>query len=54
MKHDGGFIGVDLDDCQWYDSGRPETWLQAQVDHALRRDDISESMREWLQDRLNQ
>ncbi len=54
MKHEGGFIGVDLDDCQWYDSGRPETWLQAQIDHALRRDDLSETMREWLQERLNQ
>ena len=36
-----GFIGVNLDGFSWYDSGNPYSWLQAQVDHALRRDDLS-------------
>ena len=53
MSESGGFIGVDLDDCQWYDSGTPMAWLQAQIDHALRRDDMSVVLREWLEERLN-
>ena len=51
MKNDG-LIGVELTNFQWYDSGKPLPWLQAQVDHALRRKDLSPSFRVWLQERL--
>ena len=51
MENDG-LLGVELANFQWYDSGKPLPWLQAQVDHALRRSDLSTSFREWLQERL--
>ena len=51
MKNDG-LVGVELANFQWYDSGKPLPWLQAQVDHALRRNDLSTSFRAWLQERL--
>ncbi len=50
----GGMYGVQLDGYQWYDSGKPLPWLKAQVDHALRRDDMSAEFRVWLQQRLNE
>tara|TARA_B110001452_G_scaffold264973_1_gene268870 strand:- start:4243 stop:5109 length:867 start_codon:yes stop_codon:yes gene_type:complete len=53
MKNDG-LIGVELTNFQWYDSGKPLPWLQAQVDHALRRKDLSTSFRSWLQERLTE
>jgi len=53
MKNDG-LIGVELTNFQWYDSGKPLPWLQAQVDHALRRRDLSTSFRAWLQERLTE
>jgi UTP--glucose-1-phosphate uridylyltransferase len=53
MKNDG-LVGVELANFQWYDSGKPLPWLQAQVDHALRRSDLSTSFREWLQERLSE
>ena len=53
MKNDG-LIGVELTNFQWYDSGKPLPWLQAQVDHALRRKDLSTSFRAWLQERLTE
>ena len=48
----GSLHGVVLDDTQWYDSGAPMLWLQAQVDHALRREDVRESFEAWLNQRL--
>ena len=45
-----GFV---LEDTQWYDSGSPMKWLQAQVDHALRRDDLSPAFSAWLHERMN-
>lgn len=48
-----GLIGVELSGFQWYDSGKPLPWLQAQVDHALRRSDLEPSFREWLHQRMN-
>jgi len=51
MKNDG-LLGVELSNFQWYDSGKPLPWLQAQVDHALRRNDLSTSFRAWLHERL--
>ena len=51
MKNDG-LIGVDLSDFQWYDSGSPLPWIKSQIDHALRREDLSSDLREWLRSRL--
>ena len=53
MKNDG-LLGVELTNFQWYDSGKPLPWLQAQVDHALRRKDLSTAFRAWLRERLDQ
>ena len=53
MSHDG-LLGVELNGYQWYDSGKPLPWLQAQVDHALRREDLSEEFRSWLVKRLDE
>lgn len=53
MEH-GGMFGVQLDGYQWYDSGKPLPWLKAQVDHALRREDMSEEFRIWLTQRLTE
>lgn len=50
--NEGTLQGVLLDEMQWYDSGSPLLWLQAQVDHALRRPEYSDPMRAWLQERL--
>ena len=47
-----GFIGVNLDGFSWYDSGNPYSWLQAQVDHALRRDDLSKQFSDWIKLRI--
>jgi UTP--glucose-1-phosphate uridylyltransferase len=47
-----GLIGVELEGYQWYDSGAPLAWLKSQIDYALRRDDVSEEMRNWLAQRL--
>ncbi|MBL6744144.1 MAG: NTP transferase domain-containing protein [Candidatus Poseidonia sp.] len=51
--NEGILHGLVLQETQWYDSGSPLLWLQAQVDHALRRPDLSPSMRAWLKRRLN-
>ena len=53
MNH-GGMYGVELDGYQWYDSGKPLPWLKAQVDHALRREDMGEEFRIWLMQRLTE
>lgn len=55
LKHLIGFSGlnaVKLDNYQMYDSGEPLTWLQSQVDHALRRD-TEGIFEQWLRTRLN-
>lgn len=49
---EGTLHGLLLEGMQWYDSGSPLLWLQAQIDHALRRPEYQESMRQWLQQRL--
>ena len=50
---EGALYGMVLEDTQWYDSGAPLLWLQAQVDHALRRSDYSEPFADWLRQRLD-
>ncbi len=47
-----GLDYVDLDDHEWYDSGRPEMWLKAQIDHALNRDDMKNEFKTWLNQKL--
>ena len=54
MESEGGLDYVDLDDHDWYDSGRPEMWLKAQIDHALKRDDMKTSFKEWLNHKLSE
>ena len=52
MDNDG-LVGIELEGFQWYDSGSPLPWLKGQIDHALRREDLSEDLREWLVKRLH-
>ena len=47
-----GLVGVELEGFQWYDSGAPLPWLKGQIDYALRREDMSDEIRDWLKDRL--
>ena len=37
----------------WYDSGLPLSWLKAQIDHGLRREDYRDELRSWLASRLD-
>ena len=54
MDSDGGLDFVDLDDHEWYDSGRPEMWLKAQIEHALKRDDYGDDFKKWLNQKLSE
>ena len=47
----GGFEAVKLEGYELYDSGDPVTWLKSQIDHALRREDMSEELLSWLSER---
>ena len=47
-----GLVGVELKGFQWYDSGAPLPWLKGQIDYALRRGDMNNELRSWLNDRL--
>ena len=47
-----GLVGVELEGFQWYDSGAPLPWLKSQIDYALRREDMGDEIRGWLEDRL--
>ncbi|HIH52782.1 MAG TPA: NTP transferase domain-containing protein [Candidatus Poseidoniaceae archaeon] len=51
MEH-GGMRGVVHEGAVWYDAGRPLPWLKAQIDHALRREDIGDELRTWLSNRI--
>ncbi len=51
---DTGLIAVSLDDFELYDSGDPLSWLKAQIDHSLRRDDIGEKIGIWIANRLQE
>ena len=50
----GQLHGHVFSNVQWYDSGAPFMWLQAQIDHALRREDYQDALRSWLERRLDQ
>ena len=54
MESNGGLDFVDLDDHDWYDSGRPEMWLKAQIEHALKRDDYGDDFKKWLNQKLSE
>ena len=47
-----GLVGVELKGFQWYDSGAPLPWLKGQIDYALRRGDMNDELRSWLNERL--
>ena len=51
MQHDG-LVGVELAGFEWYDSGSPMPWLKGQIDYALRREDMSDEIRQWIEERL--
>lgn len=53
LMEQGRLYGEVLTNTQWYDSGAPIKWLQAQVDHALRRPDLATEFSDWLLQRLN-
>ena len=48
-----GLVGVDLSDHQWYDSGKPLSWLKSQIDYGLRNPDYSLELSRWLKSRLS-
>ena len=50
--NEGGMTGVVHEGAVWYDAGRPLPWLKAQIDHALRREDMGEDLEAWLASRL--
>ena len=50
---EGGMVGVVHEEAMWYDAGRPLPWLKAQIDHALRREDLGEALESWLKWRLD-
>ena len=51
MRNDG-LIGVELTGFEWYDSGSPMPWLKSQIDYALRREDMRDDLRKWLEERI--
>ena len=56
FKHlieNGGFGGVKMNGYMLYDSGNPLNWLKSQIDHALRRDDLNQDLRNWIKNRID-
>jgi UTP--glucose-1-phosphate uridylyltransferase len=53
LIENGGLNAVNLEGMEMYDSGDPISWLKSQIDHGLRRDDISKELFEWLEERLS-
>jgi len=53
IAQEGGLIGIELINMQWYDSGDPVLWLKAQVDHVLRRVDLQEEFLKWINHRIS-
>ena len=48
-----GLVGVNLDEYSLYDSGDPLNWLKSQIDHALRREDLTKDLRDWIDKRIS-
>ena len=43
-----GLDAVKLDDYDLYDSGDPLSWIKSQIDHALKRDDMREEVKQFI------
>lgn len=46
--NNSGLNGVILDEYDWYDSGDPISWIKAQIDHALKRDDFKDEISQFF------
>jgi UTP--glucose-1-phosphate uridylyltransferase len=53
LINNGGLNAVKFDEMEIYDSGDPVSWLKSQIDHGLRREDISGELLEWLSSRIS-
>ena len=53
LIENGGIEAVKYNDYEMYDSGNPISWMKAQIDHALRRQDIGEEIRNWVEERVS-
>ena len=54
LANNGGLLGVKFDGMKMYDSGDPISWLESQIDHALRRDDVGEKLTLWIKQRMGE
>tara|TARA_Y100000814_G_C11976535_1_gene279952 strand:- start:9 stop:506 length:498 start_codon:yes stop_codon:yes gene_type:complete len=54
LIEEGGLMAVRLDEMKMYDSGDPLNWLKSQIDHALRREDLSDELSEWIRSRIEE
>ena len=44
-----GLVAVKLDHAKMYDSGDPVSWLKAQMEHAVLREDIGPDISVWME-----
>jgi len=54
LANNGGLLGVKFDGMKMYDSGDPISWLESQIDHALRRDDVGGKLALWIKQRMRE
>ena len=47
-----GLRAVKFEDIKMYDSGNPLSWLKSQIDHALQREDLGNSLKRWIEERV--
>ena len=52
LIENGGLRAMKLEHISMYDSGNPLSWLKSQIDHALQREDIGNSLKIWMKDRI--
>tara|TARA_B100000579_G_C22837600_1_gene859688 strand:- start:669 stop:1556 length:888 start_codon:yes stop_codon:yes gene_type:complete len=48
-----GLNAVRYEKMQMFDSGDPLSWLKSQIDHGLRREDISVDLSRWISERMS-
>ena len=56
LKHhidNSGLFGIKLDEYDLYDSGDPLSWIKSQIDHALKRDDLKNEIKDWVRKLIN-
>ena len=53
LIENGGLQAVKLEHVSMYDSGNPLSWLKSQIDHALRRKDLANSLKRWIEERVD-